>query len=382
MQKGPQKVLYPLPGCVRVKGGLKGRGRLLQNFGTLGVSTMEKALLPEETPPREVLCGRFRFRTPLRCDGVGKLDCVEDLYSGQRKVVRWLPLEVNRQEEQNIVQFCVNLPMHPSLPEVCEFGEMESWAYMVVDFPEGDLLSARQTFLPPQVWQRMAYQLSGALSALHAAQVFHGELCMPSVMLLEEEALLWDLPLVLCSRMADRRQEVRVLQQLMRTASTLAPERARGGPLGPEGDVYSLGALLAYSAGSRQPQAEATLALVHAIASGQFKPDIPRALPLACRNMLACMLAPRAKDRPRIGEVAAFFAATSVPAPGIPVVHTPLLFPASGLAQGPRPPAGPPPLPPAAFSPPPSPSPTVSGVDWMQMLSSQEEAKTQKKKKG
>jgi len=324
-------------------------------------------MLPEEAPPREVLSGRYRFRTPLRCDGVGKLDCVVDADTGQRRVVRWLPLEMNRHEEQNIVHFCAHLPAHPGLPEVCEVGEMESWAYMVVDFPEGDLLSARKTLPKPEVWRQMAFQLSGALGTLHAARTFHGELGMLSVMLLEEEQpLLWDAQLLFCSRMADRRREERVLQQLTRTVHTMAPERARGGPLTPEGDVYSLGAVLAYSAGGGQPEGSSSLALVHAVASGAFRPLLPRGLPLAYRNMLAHMLAPHAASRPSMREVESFFA-SHLPAP-LPDISSPDMSPprippvgvalpkASGV-----PPSGP-------SSSPPSSPPSISGIDWIQML--------------
>jgi len=270
---------------------------------------MEKALPPEEIPPREVLNGRYRFRTPLRCDGVGRLDCVADLQTGARKVVRWLPLEVNRSHNQNIVHFCANLPTHPSLPHIFEVGEMESWAYMVVDFPEGDLLAARKEFLQLEAWRNLACQLAGALNTYHAQQVFHGELCLASVMLLKTEwPLLWDMPLVLCSRMADRRQGDRALHQLVRTVSTMAPERARGGLLTPPMDVYSLGALLAYSAGAELPDSSSTLTLLHDIATGHFKPKPQDTLPPAYQNMLARMLQAEPSQRPGMREVEAFFA--------------------------------------------------------------------------
>jgi serine/threonine protein kinase len=124
-----------------------------------------------------------------------------------------------------------------------------------------------------------------------------------------ERCLLWDAQLVLCSRMADRRQGERVLQQLVRTVSTMAPERARGGPISAPMDVYSLGALLAYSAGSEQPIGDSALAVTHAIATGNFKPKIPDALPSIYCHMLARMLSPQASDRPSMREVEAFFAA-------------------------------------------------------------------------
>ncbi|MCL2627065.1 MAG: protein kinase, partial [Cystobacterineae bacterium] len=343
---------------------------------------MENALLPEMMPPREVLEGRYRFRTPLRSAGIGKLDCVEDVQTGQRRVVHWLPLEVNRYNQQNIVHLCAALPHHPCLPEVCEVGEMESWAFMVVDFPEGELLSARRELLKPETWRKMACQLASTLNVLHAQHIFHGELSMASIMVVgPEQYLLWDMPLVLSGRMADRRQEDRLLSQLTRTVSTMAPERARGGLLAPELDVYSLGAVLAYSVGSQQPTSSSVLTIVNAIAMGNFKPQLPNILPPAYRNMLERMLAPRASDRPSMHDVEAFFMrppslgpAPQLPSAGMPRVATPMMgqpvlypmqptpapFPAPPLPRQ-KPPPPPPPLPPSGQTPPGSPRQTPPG---------------------
>ena len=38
---------------------------------------------------------KIKIRAPLRCDGIGRLDCAEDTESGSRLAVRWLPLEAN-----------------------------------------------------------------------------------------------------------------------------------------------------------------------------------------------------------------------------------------------------------------------------------------------
>ena|GEM_PF-1437074 len=302
-----------------------------------GIIIMENALLPEVMPPREVLEGRYRFRTPLRSEGVGRLDCVEDMQTGRRRVVHWLPLEVNRQNHQNIIHLCAALPLHPCLPEVCEVGEVESWAFMVLDFPEGELLSARQGILKPETWRKMACQLSGALSVLHAQHILHGEVCMASIMAVgPEQYLLWDMPLVLSGRMADRRQGDRFLHQLSRTVETMAPERARGSLLSPELDVYSLGAVLAYSVGSQQPTSSSVLTVVHAIATGNFRPHLPDILPPLYRDMLGRMLSPRPADRPSMNEIEAFFlrpltfqtpSSKGLPRAATPVMGQPVLQP-------------------------------------------------------
>src|SRR5690349_790879 len=84
------------------------------------------------------LGSRFKIRAPLRCDGIGSLDCAEDTESGRRMAIRWLPLEANGGAA---AQAMCELPRHPTLPEIRLSGEVGSAAYVAMDFPEGQLLS-------------------------------------------------------------------------------------------------------------------------------------------------------------------------------------------------------------------------------------------------
>lgn len=159
-----------------------------------------------------------------------------------------------------------------------------------MDFPEGQLLSTMVgggERLDVDLVIRIAAQLSDALATVHAQQVVHGELSPDSVLLVPaDRAYLWDMPLVIANRLSNRRGENRLMQNLVRTAPYLAPERARGDGSSCEADVYSLGVLLCVSAGAPLPVATTTLGVVHQIANAGWAPRVPSLLPDPWRAML------------------------------------------------------------------------------------------------
>ncbi len=245
----------------------------------------------------ETLDPRYRIRSPLRCDGVGSLDCAEDAITGARMAIRWLPVDANGVAAAQAVR---QLPEHPVIPSIRDTGRIGQAAFVAMDFPDGEVLATRtgaRMALP--VVMRLGADLSDALASIHAQNVFHGELSADSVLLLgSNRAILWDLPLVLANRMTDRRGEERMLSQLIRTAAYLAPERARGGLPSAESDVFSLGAILCLLLGGQPPKAPSTLDLLHRIATGQWRPEVPSELPAYARTLLQVMISDDPADRP------------------------------------------------------------------------------------
>lgn len=258
---------------------------------------MGEKMLPGE------LDRRFKVRAPLRCDGVGSLDCAEDTESGVRMAIRWLPVDANGEEAVKAVQ---QMPRHPVLPRIRQTGRIGSAAYVAMEFPEGRLLS---TMLHAPLLQddvaRIGAAVADALSTLHADGVVHGELSCDSVLCLPEgRSILWDAPLVMANRLTDRRGEERTLALLIRHAPFLAPERARGLPSSAPSDVYALGALMCLAAGGQPPPGGNTLAVLHQIANRQWTPEIPRALTGALRMLVGRMISPDPLARPTAREVA------------------------------------------------------------------------------
>ncbi len=249
---------------------------------------------------------RIRIRAPLRCDGIGRLDCAEDTVSGDRLAVRWLPLDANGEQA---VKACARLPEHPTLPRILQTGQVGASAFVALDFPDGEMLSAYgEERLANDVLLRLAGQLSDALATVHAQGVVHGEMSRDSVLLVPGgKASLWDMPLVIANRLSDRRGENRLMQNLVKTAPYLAPERARGAGASQASDVYALGAILCVAGGAPLPTASTTLGVVHQVEAGQWTPRVPESLPERWRAMIERMVAREASARPTAMEVAMAF---------------------------------------------------------------------------
>jgi hypothetical protein len=250
---------------------------------------------------------RIRIRAPLRCDGIGRLDCAEDTVSGDRLAVRWLPLEANGDAA---VKACEKLPSHPTLPRILQTGQVGSSAFVALDFPDGEMLSALgEERLDNDLLVKLAAQLSDALATVHAQGVVHGEMSRDSVLLINggQKASLWDMPLVIANRLSDRRGENRLMQNLVKTAPYLSPERARGEGASQAGDVYALGAILCVAGGAPLPTASTTLGAVHQVASGDWTPRVPSTLPARWCSMIERMLSREPSSRPSATEVAMAF---------------------------------------------------------------------------
>lgn len=252
---------------------------------------------------------RFKIRAPLRCNGIGRLECAEDSESGMRMAVRWLPIEANGVAA---VRACESLPTHPTLPKIRKTGQVGASAYVAMDFPEGRLLSTwEEDAVAPEVLARVAAQISDALASIHSQSVFHGEISPDSILLVGEgweKAYLWDMPLVIANRLTDRRGEDRLMQQLVRTAAFLSPERARGAGASAASDVYALGAVLCLSGGAARPSSNTTLGMVYEVANGDWAPEVPDIFPDALRTLVTRMVAMDPGARPSAREVHEAFA--------------------------------------------------------------------------
>lgn len=245
---------------------------------------------------------KIRIRAPLRCQGIGRLDCAEHVESGMRMAVRWLPLDANGDAAARAVSA---LPEHPTLPTIRQTGKTGSAVYVAMDFPDGQMLSTLLSEpMPQERLVKLGAQLCDALATIHAQGVTHGELCAESVLLTHEKAILWDMPLVIANRLTDRRGEERLLAPLVRTAAYLAPERAMGGAASTAADVYALGAVLCVASGTPLSIQGNTLWLLHRVAQGEWAPAPVDTLSAPLRQLLARMVARQPSQRPSARQAA------------------------------------------------------------------------------
>ena len=289
-------------------------------------------------PAQEELDPQLRIRAPLRCDGIGSLDCAEDVATGMRMAIRWLPLEANGDAAAAAMRL---LPVHPTLPKIRLSGHVGAAAYVAMEFPDGQLLSTLlETPWTAETLCRIGAETADALATVHAQGVYHGELSAESLLILNgEKAVLWDMPLVVANRFTDRRGEERVMASTVRMAAYLSPERAQGLPPSESADVYALGAVLCLAAGTQPPSGPTTLSLIFQIASGQWRPEVPQRYTEPVRALLARMVGREAQGRPTAREVALALGRPQAIAATIPemrAVPAPAAAPVTAAASLPK----------------------------------------------
>ncbi|MFC6081503.1 serine/threonine-protein kinase [Sphaerisporangium aureirubrum] len=96
---------------------------------------------------------------------------------------------------------------------------------------------------------RLARGLAEALAAIHGAGVVHRDLKPANVIIADGEPYVIDFGIAYALDSAS----VTASGAVLGTPGYLAPEVLEGGSVGPEADVFSLGATLAYAASGRQP---------------------------------------------------------------------------------------------------------------------------------
>ncbi|MFH1436086.1 MAG: serine/threonine-protein kinase [Pseudomonadota bacterium] len=145
---------------------------------------------------------------------------------------------------------------HPNTARVFLFGQLDSGAlYIVMEFLDGDnLLQVEKTDGPfsPARAARVMMQVCGALEEAHKTGIIHRDL-KPENIVLTSQGGLEDFPKVLDFGLAKMNDpdpstgSIRVLTQqgaIFGTPEFMSPEQAKGDPLDPRSDIYSLGIIL------------------------------------------------------------------------------------------------------------------------------------------
>lgn len=275
-----------------------------------------------ESPPEERrVAGRYLLHSVIGRGGAGTVWRAEDVLLRRMVAVKELHLPATLTEDERRVlrervlreARSAAAVRHPVLVTVFDVVDHEDRPWIVLELVEARTLAARVAERPlsPAEAARVGIDLLAALQAVHRAGIQHRDV-KPGNVLIEADGRPRLTDFGIASTVGD--PALTGTGVLLGSPSYLPPERASGGPGGPESDLWGLAATL-YSAVEGQPPYEGShpLAVLTAVVEGRRRPAL-RAGEL--EPLLADLLDRAPEDRPDADEVRRRLVA--VAGPGLP----------------------------------------------------------------
>ena len=204
-----------------------------------------------------LIIGRYVVRTRLGAGGMGEVFLADDTQLGRRVALKFLtpgaeadPLAGRRLLREARAAATLD---HPHICAVYEVGEADGRQFIAMQYVEGETLDARiaRTPLDLQDVLASAVQIVDALSAAHAHGILHRDLKPANIMLTTRgDAKVMDFglakhdPAGTGSSGAETVSGLTGRGAVIGTAAYMSPEQARGEPLDPRSDLFSVGVLL------------------------------------------------------------------------------------------------------------------------------------------
>ncbi|HEY0137919.1 MAG TPA: serine/threonine-protein kinase, partial [Nannocystis sp.] len=195
----------------------------------------------------ELLAGRYRILAHIGEGGMGIVCRGFDLDLEETIAVKFLRADLAdddtlRTRFRREVKLARRVT-HPNVARVFEFGRDGPLCFLTMEFVPGEslqVLLARAGMLPPPEVRALAVSLCEALAAAHDADVVHGDIKPGNILIAPGRgAVLTDFGIA--QALTDPR---RLDEGPSGTPFYMAPEQARGEPIGPQTDVYAVGVVL------------------------------------------------------------------------------------------------------------------------------------------
>jgi serine/threonine-protein kinase len=215
------------------------------------------------TNPREladpligvVVADRYRIREPIGRGGMGVVYRVEHARIGKLMALKLLTGELTRDASQ-VARFkreaqLVSQLSHPNTVQVFDFGASDGLVYLAMEFLKGEDLGRlirRSGPLGVERTLKIVIQICSSLAEAHEKGMVHRDLKPENIIIVhgqhgEDVVKVLDFGLAKL-RDSGELSEVTSRGAIVGTPYYMSPEQIRGDDVGPEGDVYALGALM------------------------------------------------------------------------------------------------------------------------------------------
>ncbi|MEU4000396.1 serine/threonine-protein kinase [Streptomyces fungicidicus] len=233
-------------------------------------------------PNSRVIASRYRLEARLGRGGMGVVWRATDQLLGRGVAVKELPLDetlsatdARRQRDRTLREARALAQLsHPHIIVVHDVVEDDERPYIVLELIDGPSLADRITDQGPvdaMEAARIGIDLLGALRAAHTAGVLHRDL-KPANVLLEngtDRVVLTDFGIARVSGATTLTET----GSFVGSPEYTAPERMSGARTGPEGDLWSLGALLCTALSGESPFRRDSLGgVLHAVVVDEIRP--------------------------------------------------------------------------------------------------------------
>lgn len=194
-----------------------------------------------------VFDARYRILSRLGTGGMAAVYLAEDQELGRRIAIKILDdrhandagfVERFRREAQNAAGLS-----HPNIVAIYDRGEAEGSSYIAMEYLEGPTLKdliVRQGPLPIPVAVDYARQILAGVGFAHRNGIVHRDI-KPHNVIVGEDGRCKVTDFGIARSGASEMTEV---GSIVGTAQYLSPEQARGGPISPASDLYSVGIVL------------------------------------------------------------------------------------------------------------------------------------------
>jgi eukaryotic-like serine/threonine-protein kinase len=241
--------------------------------------------------------GRYRFIEKIGQGGMAKVFLAEDV-SLHRKVAIKVLGERYAEDAQFVERFQREARAaaglnHPNIVQVYDHGRANGSYYIAMEYLEGPTLDeaiAEEGHLPPRRAIDLTLQILAALRFAHRHGVVHRDVKPQNMILLRDGRVkVTDFGIARAGS-----SEMTEAGSIIGTAQYISPEQARGLPVGPPADLYSVGVVLYKMLTGRVPfdgESAVAVAMRHVqerpVPPSHLNPDVPPDLERVVMRALA-----------------------------------------------------------------------------------------------